>query len=65
LIEVKISIDSNELAFLLPVMFIEFLEKRPTLDKSAKYSKQQVNPIHQFADFSSASELLPLEKIYG
>lgn len=65
LIEAKLTINGNEVLFLLPAMFLELLEKRPLFQKTSEYAIQKVTPIAQFSSLHSTGEYIPLEKLYG
>jgi hypothetical protein len=56
------SVSGKTLHFLLPAMFIEFVERRPK--RMEEYSKVRVNPIHQVSTLALAEELLPLERVH-
>jgi hypothetical protein len=59
------TINASEVIFLLPAMFLEFIEKRPIYQKTKDYALQKVTPISQFASLHSTEEYIPLEKLYG
>jgi hypothetical protein len=49
------SVNAKIIDFLLPVIFLEFVDKRPK-DHPKKVNKSEsVNPIHQFSTFQLAS----------
>lgn len=57
--------NSKEINFLVPAMFIEFVDSRPPPEKPDRYEKYKVKTIYQFSTIETAGELLPMETHYG
>jgi hypothetical protein len=60
-IEARLTINSVEINFLVPAMFIEFTQKQP-LQKTAHIERYSVKTIYQFSTIDAAEELIPFEK---
>lgn len=65
LIEAKLTVDLTEIDFIVPALFIEFVEKRPLLSNQEHYQKYTVKTIYQFSTIEAAEELIPFDKEYG
>jgi hypothetical protein len=63
IIEVQMAVGGKTLHFLLPALFLEFVERRPA-KVSEGYQRTRVNPIHQASSLALAEEILPLERVH-
>jgi CRISPR/Cas system-associated endonuclease/helicase Cas3 len=64
MIEVKLCVqtsvlNSKEIKFLLPTMFIEFTNRKPEFYYRELYEKTTITPIYQFSSIYLAQDIIP------